>query len=224
MSYIATGQVRPLGGRYALLKWSVILHIAFITIIGVSNAIESTGAGAERWAGAPTLIPTLILGVGIGMIVTSILCVVLTSLWTFRALKNLHVIKSPEATMSPGWAVAWYFVPIMNLWKPFQGMEQIWRGSRKSAGLATRPLSFSLPIWWATWIAINVMTLFRPDQTTEYSSGWNCCYVSLNVVSIMVPFWIICAFFLLRITSDVTRYQTHLGDESIHDTTALSPV
>ena len=87
-------------------------------------------------------------------IVTGIL--VLT--WVYRAMAVAHDI-SPELTISPGWAVGWYFVPVASLWKPYEAMREIWQGS---AGSTRASGSHALiNWWWAAWITRSLMGSFE---------------------------------------------------------------
>ena len=71
-------------------------------------------------------------------------------------MKNLHVIDAQRLTISPGWAVAWNFVPIMFLWMPVRAVNQIWRGSMSPIdGVAQTPNVIGW--WWGTWIASNII-------------------------------------------------------------------
>lgn len=78
---------------------------------------------------------------------------------TYRAMRNLHERGGVGATISPGWAVGWYFVPVASLWMPFLAVQQIWRGSASRV----HPLDASAPIqiglWWLLWLATNWISL-----------------------------------------------------------------
>ncbi len=50
--------------------------------------------------------------------------------WMYPAQKNLPALQPTRPLeVSPGWAVVWFFVPIMNLFRPFQAMRQLWNES-----------------------------------------------------------------------------------------------
>lgn len=72
--------------------------------------------------------------------------IIFFSIFTFRAMKNLHVWGARNAEMSAGWAVGWYFIPIANLFKPYQGMDQILDGSHEVNG-HPEPATSRLPLW-----------------------------------------------------------------------------
>ena len=74
--------------------------------------------------------------------------------WIYRANKNLHVLSSQPMRFGPGWSVGWYFIPIANLFKPYQAMKEIWtvaHGGTPSGGSI-------LGWWWFLWIVSNVLT------------------------------------------------------------------
>lgn len=54
---------------------------------------------------------------------------VVTFLWWFhRAYKNLHVAGVPNLRFSPSWAIGGFFVPILNLYRPYHIMKEVWHG------------------------------------------------------------------------------------------------
>ena len=86
-------------------------------------------------------------------------------LWVHRASKNLVSLEAHGQRFSPAWAVGWWFVPIMMLFRPYQVMAEIWRGSRPDALLGAgyewraRPVSPLLAWWWWTWIVARITSL-----------------------------------------------------------------
>ena len=75
--------------------------------------------------------------------------------WIYRAAENLAVIHPAEQLVSPGWAVGWWFIPIANLWKPYQVMTAIWKGSDPNSSPAPRIIL----IWWCVWLLSDLMAL-----------------------------------------------------------------
>jgi serine/threonine protein kinase len=63
---------------------------------------------------------------------------------------------------TPGWCVAWCFVPIANLFKPYQAVKEIYLASEPGAGArewrgARSPVI--LPLWWGAWLATWLLFL-----------------------------------------------------------------
>ncbi len=61
---------------------------------------------------------------------------------------------------SPAGAVAWYFCPILNLWKPFQAMQDVWWGSQPPTSDDRPPRGSALVLlWWGLHVAAVVFPL-----------------------------------------------------------------
>ncbi len=58
---------------------------------------------------------------------------ILLVIWAWRATKNL-VAWNLRHRWSPGWAIGGWFVPVANLWIPYQVVQEAWRST---AGPAT---------------------------------------------------------------------------------------
>jgi hypothetical protein len=83
-------------------------------------------------------------------------CIIVVGRWIYRASVNAHAVSS-EMTISPGWAVGWYFVPIANLFKPYQAMREIWMASHFRGNWHDEPTPQLLVGWWALWIVTNIL-------------------------------------------------------------------
>jgi hypothetical protein len=59
--------------------------------------------------------------------------------------------------ITPGWAVGWFFVPLLNLFKPFDGIREAWQVSAGSENWQAVPVPASLRVWWGLWIAYSVV-------------------------------------------------------------------
>ena len=102
-------------------------------------------ADAAAWLGV-VVRPTLAGVSTFGFLVAMVMFVV----WFYRARVNAEGHGWPQRR-SPGWAIAAWFVPVVNLWFPFQIMADIWRAGLPGPQRANRAI---LPgIWWACLLA-----------------------------------------------------------------------
>lgn len=81
-------------------------------------------------------------------------CFFIVGRWIYRASVNAHALGS-NMTISPDWAVGWYFIPFANLIKPFHAMREIWWASHESRGDYEERVPI-LALWWGLWITTNV--------------------------------------------------------------------
>ena len=86
--------------------------------------------------------------------------------WFYRASKNIHSFGAKEIS-SPIMTVIWWFVPILQLWKPYKIAQQIWKGSNPETGLSTGtewknlPNSNIIKLWWILGILpLLILSIF----------------------------------------------------------------
>tara|TARA_Y100000768_G_scaffold228041_1_gene172162 strand:+ start:166 stop:828 length:663 start_codon:yes stop_codon:yes gene_type:complete len=72
--------------------------------------------------------------------------------WIYRSNYNIRCLGARDMRFSPGWSVGWYFIPIANLWKPYQAMKELYIKSSNSEIL---PSYFLL--WWLLYITANIL-------------------------------------------------------------------
>lgn len=76
--------------------------------------------------------------------------------WFHRAYVNLGVLGGTRRYRT-AWAIASWFTPFLNLWRPKQIANDIWRSSDPSSFWAERGAASSstpnlLRFWWAAWL------------------------------------------------------------------------
>jgi hypothetical protein len=88
----------------------------------------------------------------------SVLVLFAAILWiTYRLARNLHALAPATFSMSPTYAMAWYIVPIANLFMPPRVVGLIARETYATAGVAQS--SGDLPRWWwATWVVAALLS------------------------------------------------------------------
>lgn len=215
----AAGVPRPLQNRHGPLRLALIVYAIGEAGLALANGAEyhfrnnlgtdpflDEGPAGIAFGGAFALVGLLQLG---GLIAS----IILMSMWTFRAMKNLHLAGAPEVSMSPGWAVGWHFIPFANLWKPFEGILQIWRGSMAQAG---RPVKVAAHVgwWWATWLISNFLANLSlrlsgfMEEGPAYDEG-----LIVSVIGSLLS--VVCTFLLMRTVRDITAAQQTGGRASV---------
>lgn len=72
--------------------------------------------------------------------------------WIVLAHRNLDALGAQYLEFRPGWAVGWFFIPIANIWKPYQAMRSLWRSSHSVHRPEIQDDTWVLPTWWALWL------------------------------------------------------------------------
>lgn len=103
---------------------------------------------------------TLALG-GLGQVGSLLLCAVAFCFWFYRAARNAeHFARDEHVELGAGWAIGGFFVPFLNLVRPFQMARQIERLSGASGE------SSVIGFWWGAFVANNILgnIEFRVDD------------------------------------------------------------
>ena len=81
---------------------------------------------------------------------------VLLIVWAFRSAHNALAAGRTGARQSPGWVIAGWLVPLVNLVVPYQVMSDLWRSSEPDAARGdewrTRGPSSLVMGWWMLWV------------------------------------------------------------------------
>ena len=143
--------VKPLCGlaRTVLVMLCVYIFVlACNTLTGLYELIEFANYKAD-FVPARFLISQIVSGwVALVFLLVYLLTAIFFLKWIYRANKNLQLLGDGRMEFSATAAVVWYFVPIANLFKPYQAMRDIW----KKAHQAWHADSRLLPGWWTLWI------------------------------------------------------------------------
>ena len=83
------------------------------------------------------------------------------AMFTHRSCHNAHALGARGMEFTPGWAVGWYFIPFLNLFKPYQAVQEMYQALDPEAGSDDWRLLGSVPgfvgWWWAAWIVSNIL-------------------------------------------------------------------
>jgi hypothetical protein len=72
--------------------------------------------------------------------------------WIVLAHRNLPAMGAQILEYRPGWALAWFFIPVANLWKPYQAMKSLWMYSHSVFRPDVQDRGWVLPVWWTLWL------------------------------------------------------------------------
>jgi hypothetical protein len=144
--------------------------------------------------------------------------------WFYRAHVNARGMAQAKFTDTSGWAVGFFFIPIMNLFKPFVGMRDIWRGSFSSPGSYAAPASTMVTMWWAAWLVTNFLSRFfvlsfKSRDTTPNE------LITLNNISMIGSILMIVPIGLtVMLVINITKQQARKALQLRQGTTAAQPL
>jgi hypothetical protein len=98
--------------------------------------------------------------------VVNVLLIVPYFMWLYRANQNCRHF-SFIMRFKPKWAVGCYFVPPMNVFRPCQVMQEIWRVSNNPRTWHNDRNSVLVGIWWTLTLATIGLAIFNGVQSLE---------------------------------------------------------
>ena len=95
--------------------------------------------------------------IGLFQLVLFVVTVVIFGRWIVRANKSVRALGADGFRITPGWAVGYFFIPLFNLWRPYQAMTDLWRASHNPTSWTGTTAGSVLPAWWTLWILSGVV-------------------------------------------------------------------
>jgi hypothetical protein len=124
-----------------------------------------------------TWLEKILQAIGVGHTLLTLATAVVFLTWLHRSYANLETLGARGLTYSPGWAVGYFFIPILNLFRPYQVTQEIWKGSDPESPSA-RPLAWKsasgsalVGLWWTFWIILNIAGQVRPRINLSVKPG-----------------------------------------------------
>lgn len=149
----------------ALTRWLKILLWAGIALTAISLAsglmelklLSDIQAGMTLAPGVADANDLRQRVIGVVRFIAIVATIVIFAMWIYRANYNARQLGATGMEFTPGWSVGWFFIPIANLWKPYQAMREIWKASAAPAHWQDQPRGDILPWWWALFLIDNFL-------------------------------------------------------------------
>jgi hypothetical protein len=91
----------------------------------------------------------------LGQTLMLLVCGVLWGLWSVRAAHNARTFSDAPFEFSPSSTIWWFFVPFLNLVRPYQAIKEIDLASMPDE--ASGNASSIIGGWWALWIISRIV-------------------------------------------------------------------
>jgi hypothetical protein len=122
--------------------------------------------------------------------------------WIVLAHRNLPALGARTLDFTPGWALGWFFIPIANLWKPYQAMRSLWLHSRSVHRPEAEETTWVLPVWWTMWLVsaslgnAAMRATLRADTIEELLISTR---IELVSCAVDVPLYVVVTLLVTRI-------------------------
>ena len=113
--------------------------------------------------------------------------------WIHRANYNARHLGSRGMRFSPGWSVGWFFIPVLNIWKPYQVLKELWKTSIDPQYWKSQKGPSILP--WL-WVLIFTSPLF-------YAAGSITTNLAETLDGVIIGGWIKLIGYLMMLASPI---------------------
>jgi len=115
----------------------------------------------------------------VGYVAVAFLVVVI--IWQWRSQTNARALGRDGARVSPGWGIAGWLIPLVNLVLPYLVFQDLWRSSDEQSEPGTHwralPGSPLVTAWWAAYVVgtlapMVVIVLVLATTSTAADTDW----------------------------------------------------
>ena len=159
--------------------------------------------------------------IGLIQVALSLLTVVIFGCWIVRANKNARALGADDLRITPGWAVGYFFVPIANLWRPYQAMKGLWQASHSPTSWTSTTAGSILPTWWTLWLVSLFLNQIvyqairdadRLDDFDELIEGLQTAtYLQVAALAVYIP---LCLVAMSLVTQITHAQKTHVENNT----------
>lgn len=141
---------------------AVVLGLVILADFGYINLVGN-GRGSDELTTAPLGIARSFLA--LVELVVLITAFILFIRWLRRAYWNLHALGRP-VEHSEGWAAGAWFVPFMNMFRPYSIVREVWRQTQLVAFEQVTPHGL-LRAWWLLFIVHGIVSNVTSQMETK---------------------------------------------------------
>ncbi|MFV0599213.1 MAG: DUF4328 domain-containing protein [Bacteroidales bacterium] len=131
-------------------------------------------------------------------------------MWFRRAYHNLHQ-KISYLSWKEGWASGAWFVPFLNLYRPYQIMMELYKDTiellkKKDNNLASKLTTNYVNLWWSLWIISNILSnisfryQIKAETIDEYKTS---TVLTIANCIMLIPL----AFITIKVIKDYSKVE-----------------
>jgi hypothetical protein len=122
---------------------ALVVALALWTIVDVIAVILYQGSGRTLAKAAFEIVSLSTLLAALLFLVAYVISIVAWCMWMHRVYRNLPALGAVAPKYSPAWAAGSWFVPILNLFRPYQVVRDIWQTLAPGV-----PWTLLIVWWW----------------------------------------------------------------------------
>lgn len=195
----------------AMIIAALTFIVKLITVLVLTESIQLGSGLLSALQRATVILQQMTYG-------ALILCAIVFIQWFRRAYFNLHqLLPSTQLRYTEGWAAGAWFIPVFNLFGPYQIATDLFRNSesllvRKGFANAQPKLHVVAGWWWGLWVSRAILVTISRQVNKNFD-----LLTAGAVVDVLVSLCAIgAAYFameMIKIYAEMERYLVLVSDE-----------
>ena len=162
-------------------RWLRGLLVVYVAVLAVESLASLVVVAVLVSAGDADLSSGQLQAVGLSLIsmgfsayaqaATVVVVAILFLRLLYKAVQQAKGFMTPFTYVSPGWAVGYWFIPIVGLYKPYRIIHALFAACAKEAGGDAKPAAGEqlLSAWWALFVIGNLAGWAVARMDTDFS-------------------------------------------------------
>jgi len=178
--------------RASLAVIALASVVAAVFDVAERSLLDRVGSGESVTRGEASASDHRQLAISVVVLLLWIVTTVFFITWLHRAYTNLAALGVAGLRFGTGWAIGAWFVPFLNLVRPVQIVNDVWRGSHPylhdRLGWRDRPVPRVFAFWWAAWLIAGFVggvagrLLLSAEDSGEFEA-WSAVYIASDVLT-----------------------------------------
>jgi hypothetical protein len=203
---VMTAGFRVLSGITSRLSWLLLigagLHVLGLVSSFMQLSLLTHHPYSVAQANANDLRERLMSS---GQLILFLITVIVFGRWIYLAQKNLPELDARYLRFGPGWSVGVFFVPVLNLWAPYQAMGDLAKASRDPRTWQLEDTPVLILVWWILWllkqfIGDGILSSKADAHTIDQLEVLTVLQIASGVVS--VPLYLLAYYIVRRVWRD----------------------
>ena len=191
--------------KYTVFALCALVAMSFVAVISDAMQLDLIGNIRTITTEAAESNDTRVLVVNLIHFGIILISSILVLVWKYETNKNCRGFGAQGMQFTPGWAVGWQFIPFMNLFRPYQVMQEIWKVSTDPLAWQNQRGGLLVTWWWASCVVSmligqaysraaiknwsHTQSIQELEQVTSFSIITSCAIL----VSTLMTIWVISA-------------------------------
>ncbi len=200
--------------QFMLVGMALLALVTVFVEARVASELRAIVDGAQLTQSTERLVDVsdyLSLAFLVGLLATGITTIVMMK----RMADNGALMRPGLVEHKTHWAITGWFVPFLNLWRPFQMMDQIWQTSRPASQTRGQEIPSVARFWWGSFVIFNVASRVTPSAPWEGATLSQYAAESQGIAIVSGIEVVSAILFLLTVRAIAAQHEAALADPAV---------